>query len=106
MKEFLKLLLVLVIGFGLGMLVEKHIGGSKPIVSPPVVIPDSIIAGENHIIDSLQIVEENEKEKENFLKDSVRTITKIKYIRVDSVKKLPLDDGILYLKRKLDEYEK
>ena len=106
MKEVLKILIILLIGFGLGMLFEKHIGGSKPIDPSSVVIPDSIIAGENHKIDTLKITEEKERIKEIYLKDSVKTITKIKYVKVDSIKKLPLDSGILYLKSKLDKYEK
>lgn len=39
------------------------------------------------------------------LKDSIRTLWKEREIRVDSIKRLPLDSAIEFLKIKLEEYE-
>ena len=68
-------------------------------------IPNDFIEQENRKIDSL-----NNKIKEyeiinSCLRDSVRTVVITRTIEVDAVKKLPLTEGVEYLKQKLREYE-
>lgn len=66
---------------------------------------DDIIKEKNNKIDSLlSIIEEYEKIN-SCLRDSVREIAIVRTVEVDAVKKLPLTDGVKFLKQKLGEYE-
>lgn len=106
MKKILSIIIILLIGFGLGVLMDKYVfNRSKPISIPPVVVPDTVYIKEQNKIDTLWKTEIKEKEKAEKVRDSIKVITKIKYIKADSIKKLPLDSGIIYLRNKLEEYE-
>lgn len=105
MKQVVRILIILLVGFGLGICAEKYVFGPKPIFPGDVVIPDSIVQPENEIIDSLNHLDSTLISNSEALKDSIKVIYRIRYIKVDSVKKLPLDSGIMYLRAKLKEYE-
>lgn len=106
MKKILSIIVILLIGFGLGILMDKYVfNRSKPISIPPVVVPDTVYIEEQNKIDTLWRTEIKEKERAGKVRDSIQIITKLKYISVDSVKRLPLDSGMIYLKNKLEEYE-
>lgn len=98
-------LLILVIGLGIGIYVGKCIYQPKPISNNEIVIPDSIIEQENKTIDSLETLNKEISGKRNDVKDSIVIITKWKEKEVNRVKELPLDSAIIYLNKKLREYE-
>lgn len=69
------------------------------------MIPDSLIQVENQKIDSLKLVGEEDKKKSEALADSIMNVVRLKYERVDSVKNLPVDSALKYLREKLGKYE-
>lgn len=97
-------IIALLVGFGSGILLHRYVINSKP-ASTAVVIPDSLIQEENQKINSLRKVGEEEKKKSEALMDSIMIITRLKYERVDSVKNLPVDSALKYLREKLGKYE-
>ena len=104
-KKFIFTCIVaLLVGLGCGILLHKCVTNSKP-TSSAIVIPDSLIQEENRKIDSLRIISEEEKRKSEALADSIMTVTRLKYERVDSVKNLPVDSALKYLREKLGKYE-
>ena len=104
-KKFIFALIVaLLVGFGCGILLHKCITDSKP-TSTAIVIPDSLIQEENRKIDSLRVISEEERRKSEALTDSIMTVTRLKYERVDSIKNLPVDSALKYLREKLGKYE-
>ena len=104
-KNFIFALIVaLLVGFGCGILLHKCVTDSKP-TSTAIVIPDSLIREENQKIDSLKKIEEEDKKKSEALADSIMAVVKLKYERVDSVKNLPVDSALKYLREKLGKYE-
>jgi len=98
------LIVALLVGFGCGILLQKCITNSKP-TSTAIVIPDSLIREENQKIDSLRKIGEEERKKSEALADSIMSVTRLKYERVDSVKNLPVDSALKYLREKLGKYE-
>ena len=98
------IIVALLVGLGCGILIDKYVINPKP-TSTAIVIPDSLIQEENQKIDSLRKVGEEEKKKSEALMDSIMTITRLKYERVDSVKNLPVDSALKYLREKLGKYE-
>lgn len=102
-KLIFALIIAILVGFGCGALLVRCTY-SKP-TSTAVVIPDSLIQEENQKIDSLRVIEEEERKKSEALADSIMTITRLKYERVDSVKNLPIDSALNYLREILGKYE-
>ena len=98
------IIIALLVGLGCGVLLDKYVINPKP-TSTAVVIPDSLIQEENQKIDSLRRVAEEEKIKSEALMDSIMTIARLKYERVDSIKNLPTDSALNYLREILGKYE-
>jgi hypothetical protein len=98
------IIVALLVGLGCGILIDKYVINPKP-TSTAIVIPDSLIKEENQKIDSLRRIEEEEKVKSEALMDSIMTIARLKYERVDSVKNLPTDSALNYLREILGKYE-
>lgn len=97
-------LILLIFGFGLGVYYTKPSTIDQSTIDKNYV--DSILVKkELHKIDSLQkIVSEYERINSN-LRDSIDKISITRTIKVDAVRKLPLDSGVIYLKQKLREFE-
>lgn len=96
MKTALKILSAIILGFILGWYAE--IWYTSHFLHPEIKDIENKI--EN--LESRDSIIEKEKV---IIKDSIITLWKEKEIRVDSIKKLPLDSGINFLKTKLEEYE-
>lgn len=104
-KKFIFACIVaLLVGLGCGILLSKCVINSKP-TSTAIVIPDSLIQEENRKIDSLRVISEEERRKSEALTDSIMAVTRLKYERVDSIKNLPVDSALKYLREKLGKYE-
>lgn len=103
-KLIFTIVIALLVGLGCGILLDKYVINPKP-TSTAIVIPDSLVQEENQIIDSLKRVSEEEKKRSEALMDSIMTITRLKYERVDSVKNLPTDSALNYLREILGKYE-
>jgi hypothetical protein len=99
-RNIIILIIVFLVGFGLGMLTENLINKSEP-TEESIIIPDSLVRQENLKIDSFNDVERIERMRFEILQDSIRTIESFRYIKIDSIKNLPVDSGILYLRSKL-----
>ena len=94
-------LIILLIGFGLGIYFERGISPS----SPSIGNPDDLVKPEIEKIDSLKEEIGRREEIISHLKDSVRVIETIRTVEVDNIRKLPIDSGVGFLKQKLREYE-
>lgn len=103
-KLIFTLIVALLVGFGCGILFQKCVINSKP-TGTAIMIPDSLIQVENQKIDSLKLVGEEDKKKSEALADSIMNVVRLKYERVDSVKNLPVDSALKYLREKLGKYE-
>lgn len=101
--------LIYVIGLVLlGYILGVYFNRPSEIISPTIDIEkiDSTLVGEeNRKIDSLEAVIKSYELINSSLRDSIQTITIIRTIEVDAVKKLPLDSSVLFLKQKLREFE-
>lgn len=105
MKRTLINLLILIAVFGVGALAGYLVGRSTKTQRSEVVIPDSVIKKEENFIDSLRKLEKEIEKQKASLKDSIVYITEWKIEKINEVKELPLDSGILYLRKKLEENE-
>ena len=93
------------IGFLGGYFLGRYTYRAKPI-NVNVQFPDSLIQRETEYLDSLYLVEKRLEALSGGLSDSVRVLKDTAWIRVKEVKELPLDSGVLYLRKKLEKYEK
>lgn len=89
----------MIIGFFLNSRQEKNTA-DKTIIPSDVYIKDSLR------IDSFML-EINKLDSINkFLKDSIKLNDSIVIIEKEEIKKLPLTEKVLFLKKKLEDYEK
>lgn len=92
---------LVILGYTLGVYFGKP---GKPSGLYPE-IDSTLVITMQHKIDSLEILVEGFDSLSNILKDSIREVEVMQIIEVNAVKKLPLDSGVLYLRKKLREFQ-
>lgn len=104
-KKIIANVIGLLLGFGFGAIYFK--GCSNPDFEDEdnITIPENVISEETKKIDSLKLEIIKREELIGHLKDSVKIIETIRTIKVDNIKKLPLDSAVMYLNLKLEKYE-
>ena len=101
--NFISLVLLMIIGYVLG--VYLRLPWHDFYIGDDVVLKDSIIIIEDvKKLDSLTNLVEEYRAINTRLKDSLDNIIITRVIEVESVKRLPLDSSVLFLKQKLREY--
>lgn len=99
------IILSIFILFGFGLGVWYSLPSAQNTTIDKTYVDSILVKKELNKIDSLtKIIGEYELINSN-LKDSISKITVTRTIKVDAVRKLPLDSGVLYLKQKLREFE-
>ena len=92
----------------LGYILGVYVSRPSVSVDEPIDIEkiDSLLVSkEKATIDSLTLVIEEYKKINSDLKDSIKEVVIIRTEKVDEVRKLPLDSGVLFLNHKLREFE-
>lgn len=91
----------------LGYILGVYVGRPSDFVEPiePEKVDSLLVKDELSKIDSLETVIDEYEKLNSDLKDSIEVVTVIRTVKVDEVKKLPLDSGVLFLKHKLREFE-
>lgn len=92
----------------LGYILGVYISRPSVSIDEPINVEkvDSLLVSkEKLIIDSLNLVINEYKKLNSDLKDSIKVVTIVRTVKVDEVKKLPLDSGVVFLNQKLREFE-
>lgn len=97
-----KIIISFIIGILVGWCTNEYTSQPGDVT---VVVPDSIFKKEQNYIDSLRTIEKRVDNKRESLKDSIQIVVKWRTKEVENVKNLPLDSGIIFLNKKLREYE-
>ena len=101
--NFISLVLLIAFGYVLGVYLRlpRH-----SILNDSSTLKDSVIFVEDiRKVDSLTNLVEEYRAINTRLKDSLSSVVVTRIVEVESVKRLPLDSSVLFLKQKLREYE-
>lgn len=100
MKEIISFIISFCIGTLIGFLIKCNKGEPNPPLIEEIDLEPYMVR-----IDSLERVILEQKNEISHLKDSVIKVDSVRTIKIESIKKLPTDSGVNYLKQKLREYE-
>lgn len=105
-NERISLFVVLVlIGFGIGMYVGKCIYQPGPINLAPQNVPEKLVRQENKRIGELKTQEKQVGDTVTVIKERINNVWKERVKELNKIDSLPLDSNINYLKQKIKEYE-
>lgn len=102
--EVLCVLGLILLGFFLGVYISRpSVSVDEPINVEK--IDSLLVSKEKAVIDSLNLVISEYEKLNSDLRDSIKIVTIVRTVKVDEVKKLPLDSGVVFLNQKLREFE-
>lgn len=95
-SKLIFIILFIIIGVVIGFIIKKD---------SDINIPKDIYIRDSLKIDSLILEINNLEMINNSLKDSIKFNDSVVIIKKEEIKKLPLTDKVLFLKKKLEDYE-
>lgn len=98
-------MVLVLIGFGIGMYVGKCIYQPGPINLAPQNVPEKLVRQENKRIGELKTQEKQVGDTVTIIKERINNAWKERVVELNKIDSLPLDSNINYLKRKIREYE-
>jgi hypothetical protein len=105
-SEWINLVVLVLIGFGIGMYVGKCIYQPGPINLAPQKIPEKLVRQENKKISKLKIQEKQVGDTITIIKEKINKVWSVRVKELNKIDSLPLDSNINYLRQKIREYEK
>ena len=87
-------MVLVLIGFGIGMYVGKCIYQPGPINLAPQKVPEKLVRQENKRGDTVTVI-----------KERISTVWRERVEELNKIDSLPLDSNINYLRKKIKEYE-
>lgn len=101
-KKAVIISLLLLFGFGLGVLYYSHSTQRK---NEEIKLPEEIIQPERNKIDSLVIEIIDRDSIINYLREKIHKIESTRIDKVDSIRELPMTEAVEFLRLKLREFD-
>lgn len=104
-KKAVLISLLLLLGFGLGVLYYSHSSQDKKDQTEELLPPPEVIQPEKNKIDSLGLEIKSRDSIISYLREKIHRIESTRIDKVDSIRELPTTEAVEFLRLKLREFD-